>query len=78
MKSTVDEFWRMIWEHRVSAIMMLCQVEERGKVGREGRRGEERGKKRGREGRKGGRKGERELGEKGGRESSCVSGGFKL
>ena len=32
MKTTVDDFWRMIWEHRVSAIMMLCQVEENEKV----------------------------------------------
>ena len=31
MKSTVDDFWRMMWEHRVSCVMMICQEEENGK-----------------------------------------------
>ena len=33
MKHTMDDFWRMIWEHRVCAILMMCQLEEKGKVG---------------------------------------------
>ena len=32
LKHTVDDFWRMVWEHRASTIMMLCQLEEKGKV----------------------------------------------
>ena len=32
LKDTVDDFWRMVWEHRASTIMMLCQLEEKGKV----------------------------------------------
>ena len=35
LQNTVDDFWRMVWEHRVSAIVMLCQLEENGKVERE-------------------------------------------
>ncbi|XP_064387090.1 receptor-type tyrosine-protein phosphatase S-like isoform X2 [Halichondria panicea] len=31
MKHTVTDFWRMIWEHRVSCILMLCPLEEKGK-----------------------------------------------
>ncbi len=30
MKHTVDDFWRMIWEHRVSAMLMVCELEEKG------------------------------------------------
>ena len=37
MESTVNDFWRMVWEHRVSAIVMLCSVEEKGKVKQKGR-----------------------------------------
>ena len=32
MKSTVDDFWRMMWEHSVSCVMMICHNEEKGKV----------------------------------------------
>jgi hypothetical protein len=32
MSGTVTDFWRMVWEHRCSCIMMLCQCEEGGKV----------------------------------------------
>lgn len=35
LQNTIDDFWRMVWEHRVSAIVMLCQLEENGKVERE-------------------------------------------
>jgi netrin-G3 ligand len=31
MSNTVDDFWRMVWETRVSAIVMLCQLHENGK-----------------------------------------------
>ena len=32
MSHTVTDFWRMVWEHRCSCILMLCQCEEKGKV----------------------------------------------
>jgi len=32
LPATFDDFWRMVWEHRVSTVMMLCQLEEKGKV----------------------------------------------
>lgn len=32
LTNTVDDFWRMVWEHRASAIVMLCSLVEDGKV----------------------------------------------
>ena len=32
MNNTITDFWRMIWEHRCSCIIMLCPLEEMGKV----------------------------------------------
>ena len=32
MPNTVGDFWRMIWEHRLSTIVMLTKVTEGGKV----------------------------------------------
>ena len=29
---TVDDFWRMVWEHDLPTIVMLTQLEESGKV----------------------------------------------
>ncbi|CAH8587257.1 unnamed protein product, partial [Dicrocoelium dendriticum] len=31
MASTVEEFWRMIWEHRSIIIVMMCDIEEGGR-----------------------------------------------
>jgi len=28
LQNTVDDFWRMMWEHRCSCIVMLCELEE--------------------------------------------------
>ena len=28
LRNTVDDFWRMIWEHRVYTVVMLCCLEE--------------------------------------------------
>ena len=32
MKETVEDFWHMIWETKSKAIVMLCNLEEEGKV----------------------------------------------
>ena len=32
VESTTAEFWRMVWEHKVTVIVMLCQTEEQGKA----------------------------------------------
>ena len=32
MPNTVGDFWRMVWEHRLSTIVMLTKVTEGGKV----------------------------------------------
>ena len=32
MPNTIGDFWRMIWEHRLSTIVMLTKVTEGGKV----------------------------------------------
>ena len=32
LESTVDDFWRMIWEQKSCCIVMLCQLEENDKV----------------------------------------------
>ena len=36
MKDTVGDIWRMIWEHKSAAIVMLAQLVEDGKVQVEG------------------------------------------
>ena len=33
MKDTVEDLWHMIWETQSKAIVMLCSLEEEGKVG---------------------------------------------
>ena len=32
MESTVNDFWRMIWEHKSRVLVMLCGLKEDGKV----------------------------------------------
>ena len=32
MENTIGDFWRMIWEHKSAAIVMLTELEEGGKV----------------------------------------------
>ena len=32
LKETVDDFWRMVWEYKVQAIVMLTRCVEMGKV----------------------------------------------
>ena len=32
LSSTVGDFWRMVWEFRSRAIVMLCQLKEDGQV----------------------------------------------
>ena len=32
LKNTIVDLWRMIWEFRCGCIVMLCEVEEEGKV----------------------------------------------
>ncbi|VEL20272.1 unnamed protein product [Protopolystoma xenopodis] len=34
MTSTVEDFWRMVWEHKSCIIVMICRLHEAGKVGR--------------------------------------------
>ena len=32
LQNTIVDFWRMIWESRCGCIVMLCELEERGRV----------------------------------------------
>lgn len=32
LQNTVGDFWRMIWEYKVSCVTMLCQLQEKGVV----------------------------------------------
>lgn len=32
LENTVGDFWRMIWEFKSKCIVMLCNLQERGKV----------------------------------------------
>ena len=32
LRETVGDFWRMIWEFKSKAIVMLCNLEENGQV----------------------------------------------
>ena len=34
LRETVGDFWRMIWEFKSKAILMLCNLEENGQVWR--------------------------------------------
>ena len=36
MENTIGDFWRMIWEQKSAAIVMLTELEEGGKVGDSG------------------------------------------
>ena len=31
IESTIDDFWRMVWQANVDAIVMLCGITEKGK-----------------------------------------------
>ena len=31
LDSTIDDFWRMVWQYRMNAIVMLCECTEKGK-----------------------------------------------
>ena len=33
LESTMNDFWRMVWEQKSRCIVMLCQLEENEKVG---------------------------------------------
>ncbi len=33
LPNTVNDFWRMIFEHKVKCIVMLCDKQERGQLG---------------------------------------------
>lgn len=32
MPNTIGDFWRMIWEHKLTVVIMLTKVNEAGKV----------------------------------------------
>lgn len=32
LEETIDDFWRMIWEYKTFTIVMLTELEERGRV----------------------------------------------
>ena len=32
LENTVNDFWRMMWEFKSRAIVMLCQLNENGEV----------------------------------------------
>ena len=33
LPGTVEAFWRMVWEHHCSCVVMLCEEMENGEVG---------------------------------------------